>query len=83
MGTHKFYLSLPILLQFFDLMIPITERNSISICRCQCKCEKENALGHEIIRQDQDPGYLAACKKKKNKKKNQFPLDGYKVPEKY
>lgn len=50
MGTNKFNLSLPIVLEYFDLMIPILERTLLALADVTINVGVKKALGCEIIR---------------------------------
>lgn len=50
MSMNKFNLSLPIVLEYFDLMIPILERTLLALADVTINVAVKKALGCEIIR---------------------------------
>lgn len=50
MSTNKFNLSLPIVLEYFDLMIPILERTLLELADVTINVGVKKALRCEIIR---------------------------------
>lgn len=49
MSTNQFNLSLPIVLEYFDLMIPILERTLLAFADVSINVGVRKALGCEII----------------------------------